>query len=315
MRGNGKALTHPKSRRQLVMLGTLPPFDYYRPSTIQEILGLLSRMDGGLSLFAGGTDLLVAMKERRLTPRALVDVKHIPALSAIHVDDGGLRLGAAVSTRQISRSPIVRQRFPLIAAALKILGSMQVGNRATLGGNLCNASPAADSAPPLLALQASVGLVGPSGERRVALEEFFLGPGRTVLDHELLVEVQVPEAPSRGRGIFYKLGPRGAPEDICIASVAVFAAADENSERWRDVRIALGAVAPTPIRARHAEASLQGQPLCSTSAKEAGRLAAEKDAQPITDIRGSSGYRRALVRVLVERALGQLECEVVEGNR
>lgn len=297
------------------MLGTLPPFDYYRPSTIEEVLALLSRMDGGLSLFAGGTDILVAMKERRLAPRALADVKHIPALSAIHADDGGLRLGAAVSTRQISRSPIVRQRFPLIAGALKILGSMQVGNRATLGGNLCNASPAADSAPPLLALQASVSLSGPSGERSVALEEFFVGPGRTVANHEIVTEVRVPQAPARGRGVFYKLGPRGAPEDICIASVAVFAAADEDGVEWRDVRIALGAVAPTPVRARHAEASLRGQRLGDRSAKEAGRLAAEKDAQPITDIRGSSGYRRALVQVLVERALDQLAGEIVEAKR
>ncbi len=288
------------------MLRKLPPFDYYRPSTLEEALSLFERLDGNVSPFAGGTDLLVAMKEWRQKPRALVDIKYIPELGAIQPEDGGVRLGAAVTTRAIARSPVVRTRFPLLSEALKNLGSMQIGNRATVGGNLSNASPAADSAPALLTLRASVKLVGPQGERSVPLEKFFLGPGKTVIDREVLTEVHVPSATPQGRGIFYKLGPRGAPEDICIVSVAVFAVPDSAGRSWEDVRIALGAVAPTPVRARNAEEALRGQPIDGQGVEDAARLAAEKDAWPITDIRGSANYRRAMVKVLLRRALEHL---------
>lgn len=300
---------------KLIMLGTLPPFEYYAPSTLEEASGLMERLDGDVSLFAGGTDLLVAMKEGRLKPRALIDIKHIPEVGTIRVDNGGLRIGAAVTTRAIARSPAVRERFPLLPQSLTILGSMQIGNRATVGGNLANASPAADSAPPLLALRASVKLVSPKGERWVSLENFFLGPGKTVTDREVLTEVHIPPAPSQGRGIFYKLGPRGAPEDICVVNVAVFAVPDRAGRIWEDVRIALGAVAPTPIRARNAEEALQGRSMEGKAIEDAARLAAEKDARPITDIRGSANYRRAMVQVLVARALEHVAREVKGGPR
>lgn len=291
------------------MLGCLPPFDFYEPSTLEEAVDLLRRLDDA-SLFAGGTDLLVAMKERRRRPRALIDVKCIPELGTIWLDNGGIRIGSAVTTRSIAQSPIVRDRFPLLAQALRMLGSMQIGNRATIGGNLGNASPAADSAPALLTLEASLKLVGPKGERQVPLEDFFLGPGKTILDREVLTEVHIPLAPARGRGIFYKLGPRNAPEDICIMSAAVFAVPDAAQRVWEEIRIALGAVAPTPIRARNGEEALRGQPVGMEGIEDAARLAAERDAQPITDIRGSESYRRAMVRALVRRALEKVTLEV-----
>ncbi len=269
-------------------------------------MSLMEKLDGSVSLLAGGTDLLVAMKNGRLRHRTLVDIKHISNLGAIRPEDAGLCLGAAVNTRTIARSPLVKERFPLLSQALAVLGSMQIGNRATIGGNLANASPAADSAPALLALEASVKLVGPQGERLVPLENFFSGPGKTVLERELLTEIHVPSAPDQGRGVFYKVGPRGAPEDICIVSVAVFAVADASKRIWTDVRIALGAVAPTPIRARNAEKALLGQLIEGRAAEDAARLAAEKDARPISDIRGSANYRSAMVKVLVARALEQL---------
>ena len=269
-------------------------------------MSLMEKLDGGVSLLAGGTDLLVAMKDGRLRHRTLVDIKHISNLGAMRPEDAGLCLGAAVNTRTIARSPLVKERFPLLSQALAVLGSMQIGNRATIGGNLANASPAADSAPALLALAASVKLVGPQGERLVPLENFFSGPGKTVLERELLTEIHVPSAPDQGRGVFYKLGPRGAPEDICIVSVAVFAVPDASKRIWTDVRIALGAVAPTPIRARNAEKALLGQLIEGRAAEDAARLAAEKDARPISDIRGSASYRRAMVKILVARALEQL---------
>ena len=292
------------------MLGILPPFDYYQPSTLEEALVILERVDGNVSVFAGGTDLLAAMKDHRLKPQALVDIKHIPQLGAIRAEDGGLSLGAAVTTRAAAKALLVRERFPLLSQALRILGSMQIGNRATLGGNLSNASPAADSAPALLALRAWVKLVGPQGDRSLPLEDFFLGPGKTVINREVLTEVHIPAPSAPGRGIFYKLGPRGAPEDICIASVAVFAIPDAAGRSWEDVRIALGAVAPMPIRARNAEEALRGQPIETQTTKAAAQLASEKDAQPISDIRGSASYRRAMVRVLVGRALEHVARDV-----
>lgn len=292
------------------MLGILPPFDYYQPSTLEEALVILERLDGNVSIFAGGTDLLAAMKDHRLKPRALVDIKHIPQLGAIRAEDGGLSLGAALTTRAAAKTLLVRERFPLLSQALRILGSMQIGNRATLGGNLSNASPAADSAPALLALRAWVKLVGPQGDRSLPLEDFFLGPGKTVINREVLTEVHIPAPSAPGRGIFYKLGPRGAPEDICIASVAVFAIPDGAGKSWEDVRIALGAVAPMPIRARNAEEALRGQPIETQTTKAAAQLASEKDAQPISDIRGSASYRRAMVQVLVGRALEHVARDV-----
>jgi CO/xanthine dehydrogenase FAD-binding subunit len=288
------------------MLGRLPSFDYYRPTTLDETLTAMERLDGNFSVLAGGTDLLVAMKERRGTHPALLDIKAVPELAGIRADNGTLCLGATVTTRVIAASPLVRDRVPVLSQSLKLLGSMQIGNRATIGGNLSNASPAADSAPPLLALGASVKLIGKNKERRVPLENFFIGPKKTVIDGELLAEVRIPTPPPGGRGIFYKLGPRNAPEDICIVSAAVYGVLDSGEKGWKELRIALGAVAPTPIRARHAEERLKGQPLEPKLVDEAARIAADKDAQPISDIRGSADYRREMVYVLVKRALEQI---------
>ncbi|MDP2603610.1 MAG: xanthine dehydrogenase family protein subunit M [Deltaproteobacteria bacterium] len=287
------------------MLGRLPFFDYYRPTTLAETLTAMERLDGNLCVLAGGTDLLVAMKERRGTHPALLDIKAVPELAGIRADNGTLCLGATVTTRAVAASPLVRERVPVLCQSLKLLGSMQIGNRATIGGNLSNGSPASDSAPPLLALGASVKLVGKAKERWVPLDNFFIGPKKTVIEGELLVEVRVPASPG-GRGIFYKLGPRNAPEDICIVSAAVYGVPDGETGAWKELRIALGAVAPTPIRARIAEERLKGQPLEPKLVDEAARIAADKDAQPISDIRGSADYRREMVYVLVKRALEQI---------
>ncbi len=297
------------------MLGKLPSFDYYCPVTINEALGIVERLNGNLCILAGGTDLLAAMKQRRGKHPALLDIKSLPELAGIHADNGSLCLGATATTRSTAASPLVRERFPMLAQALKFLGSMQIGNRATIGGNLCNASPAADSAPPLLALGASVKLVGKARARWVPLDNFFVGPKKTVIDGELLSEVRIPARAQGGRGAFYKLGIRNTPEDICIASAAVYAVPDAENKAWQEVRIALGAVAPTPIRARYAEARIQGQPIEGGIAEEAAKIAAHKDAQPITDIRGSAEYRRAVVGALVKRALEQIAREVQGANR
>ena len=288
------------------MLGRLPSFDYYRPTTLAETLTAMERLNGNFCVLAGGTDLLVGMKERRGRHPALLDIKAVPELAGIRADNGTLCLGATVTTRAIAQSPLVRERFPMLFHSMKLLGSMQIGNRATIGGNLANGSPAADGAPPLLALGASVRLVGKTKERWVPLDNFFIGPKKTIIEGELLAEVRIPTPPPGGRGIFYKLGPRNAPEDICIVSAAVYGVPDGGANGWKELRIALGAVAPTPIRARNAEERLKGQLLDAKLVVEAARIAADKDAQPISDIRGSADYRREMVYVLVKRALEQI---------
>ena len=292
------------------MLGKLPVFDYYRPTTLDETLAIVERLDGNLSILAGGTDLLVAMKERRGKHPALLDIKSVPELNAIRFENGSACLGATATAREIAASAFVRERFPMLAHALKFLGSMQIGNRATIGGNLCNASPAADSAPTLLVLGASLKLVGKPGTRWIPVDKFFVAPRKTVIDHELLSEVRVPAVAPTGYGVFHKLGTRNAPEDIAIVSAAVYAVPDADKRAWQEVRIALGAVAPTPIRARYAEERIQGQPIDEKTADETGRVAAQQDAQPITDIRASAEYRRAVVGVLVKRALQQIARQI-----
>jgi len=219
------------------MLGRLPSFDYYRPATIEETLTAMERLEGNFCILAGGTDLLVGMKERRGRHASLLDIKAVAELGAIRADNGTLSLGATATTRAIAASPLVRERAPLLCQSLKLLGSMQIGNRATIGGNLSNGSPASDSAPPLLALGASVKLVGKEKERWVPLDNFFIGPKKTVIESELLVEVKVPASPA-GRGIFYKLGPRNAPEDICIVSAAVYGVPDGEAGAWKELRTA-----------------------------------------------------------------------------
>src|SRR3990170_2353050 len=288
------------------MLGRLPSFDYYRPATLDETLTTMERLDGNFCVLAGGTDLLVGMKEQRGRHPALLDIKAVPELAGIRADNGAICVGATSTTRAIAASPLIRERLPVLSQSLKLLGSMQIGNRATIGGNLANGSPAADGAPPLLALDASVKLVGKAKERSVPLDKFFIGPKKTVIDGELLAEVRIPTPSPGGRGIFYKLGPRNAPEDICIVSAAVYGVPDDGANGWKELRIALGAVAPTPIRARNAEERLKGQPLEPKLVDEAARIAADKDAQPISDIRGSADYRREMVYVLVKRALEQI---------
>ncbi len=292
-----------KTRR---MLGRLPPFDYYRASGLADVFSLMERFDGDVCLLAGGTDLLVSMREKRRLHSPLIDIKHIPGIADIRAQNGELSIGGGASARAIAKSVLMRERVPILSQALSILGSMQVGNRATVGGNLANGSPAADSAPPLLTLDASVKLVGPRGERWVPLDKFFVGPKKTIVNREILAEVRIATPPQNGRGVFYKLGLRGAPEDIAIVSAAIFAVPDDSAHNWKEVCIALGAVAPTPIRARHAEEALKGQPMGAKTTKDASRLAAEKDAQPITDIRGSADYRRAMVEVLVGRILDEI---------
>lgn len=283
---------------------SLPKFGYLAPGTIGEACTLLSRYKGRAKVIAGGTDLLVKMKDRELTPQYLVGIRNIAELDYIDYDGmNGLRLGAMTSNQSLATSLIIRQKFGILATAAAEIGTPQIRHLGTVGGNLCNAAPSADTASALIALGAEVRLVNSTGERTIALEDFFTGPGETVLkDDELLTEIQVPNLPPRTGGIYLKLFSRSAV-DIATVGVAVMLT------MWRDgicynARIVLGAVAPTPLRAKQAEEIITGRRLEDGVVEQAAQAAA-REARPISDVRSSAEYRREMVRVLTRRAIMQ----------
>jgi CO/xanthine dehydrogenase FAD-binding subunit len=282
----------------------LPKFDYLRPSTIDEALSLLSQYKGRAKVVAGGTDILPKLKRREIqAPEYIIDLKGIPGLDYIkHDEAGGLSLGALVTIHDAETSPIVQERFGVLFQAVGSMASTQVRNRGTIAGNLCNAVPSADTAPALLCLEARLKLVGQAGERIVNVEDFFTGPSETVLgDEEILQEIQVPNLPPHGRGRYLKLTPRRAM-DLAIVGVAALVMAEEGI--CNDVRIALGAVAPTPIRARRAEETVRGQKLSDEVIERAAQVASE-ECRPISDHRASAEYRCQMVEALTKRAIQQ----------
>jgi carbon-monoxide dehydrogenase medium subunit len=278
-------------------------FDYLEPQSLDEAVAMLAHYDGTASVLAGGTDLLVEIKEHVARPDRLVDIKKIPGMDRFQFDPAtGLKFGALVTAREIEISPLVRRDYRGLAQAASELGSIQIRNRATIAGNVCRASPSADTLPPLIAAAASVTIHGPRGERRVPLEEFFVGPGKTVLrPDELVTTIEIPAVPARSAGIYIKHGRRKAME-LATVGVAVSLALD--GEACGNIRIVLGAVAPTPIRARRAEALLAGR-VPTASLIAAAAQAAMEESRPIGNVRSSAAYRREMVRVLTARAIAK----------
>jgi len=282
----------------------LPRFDYLAPKTLDEALSLLSQHKGKAQLIAGGTDIVPQLKGRLVkTPQYIIDLKAIPGLDYIRHDKArGLAIGALATIKSVIDSPVVGEKFSVLAQAAGNMASPQVRNRGTIAGNICNAVPSADSAPALLVLEANLKLVSPGGERTVNIDEFFTGPNRTVLaDDVFLVEIQLPTPPPKSKGAFLKLGPRKAM-DLAIVGVAVLVVPE--SGKCKDIRIALEAVAPTPIRAKQAEAVLREQMFDEKPIAKAAQTAAS-EAKPISDHRASAQYRREMVEVLVKRAIEQ----------
>lgn len=282
----------------------LPKFDYLRPSTIDEALSLLSQHRGRAKVIAGGTDILPKLKRREIqAPEYIIDLKGIPDLDYIkHDEAGGLTLGALVTIHDAETSPIVRERFGVLFQAVESMASTQVRNRGTIAGNLCNAVPSADTAPALLCLEARLKLINREGERIVNVGDFFTGPSETVLsDDEILQEIQVPNLPPHGRGRYLKLAPRRSM-DLAIVGVAAVVVAEDGI--CHDIRIALGAVAPTPLRARQAEEIVRGQKLSDDVIEEAAQIASE-ECRPISDHRASAEYRCQMVEALTKRAIQQ----------
>ncbi len=276
-------------------------FDYQKVFTLQEAFDAASASKGASAFLAGGTDLLVQIKEGKRQPRCVIDVKGIPEMSGWTLSGDELSIGALTCIRALETSPSISERTPLLAHAAGRLGSVQVRDRATIGGNLCNASPSADTAPALLALEARAEIYGKTGSRLVDLGSFFTGPGATVLgDGEILTRLKIPLTQGRIGSVYYKLSTRKAM-DLAFVGVAILLELT-GDDRIRKARIALGAVDPTPIRASFAEKLLEGTRLTPEAARESAERAA-RSCNPISDLRASADYRREMVRELCQQGL------------
>ena len=278
----------------------MKPFEYFAPRSLAEAAEILAKFNGQARVIAGGTDLLLKMKAGRLAPKAIVNIKHLPELRGLDLNSH-LTLGALTTLEEIRRSPLVRDHYPVLSDAAATMASVQIRNLATVGGNMCNAAPSADLAPILIALNAAARIAGSNGERRIPLEDFFTGPGATVLaPGELLVALEV--LPPAGPSLYLKHSPR---EHMDIAVVGVGLAIQLRNGWCASARVVLGAVAPIPLRARRAEGELTGGPLTAERIDRAAKMAAE-EARPIDDVRGSAWYRRRMVEVLTRRGLETL---------
>jgi CO/xanthine dehydrogenase FAD-binding subunit len=277
-------------------------FDLATPTSLDDCVKLLAAHGPESKLVAGGTDLLPQLKNGLIKPAHVIDLSGVAELKTLAPDDGrGFRVGAAVTARQLERDARVRSTYPSLAESGALVGSIQVRNLATLGGNICNAAPSADMAPPLLALEAEAVIAGPGGKRRrVPAASFFVGVRRTVLaPDEVLVEFVLPAPGPHSGGSYLRHTPR---RELDIAVVGVASQISLNDGVCTKARIALAAVAPVPVHATAAEQSLQGQRLTPERIEQAAALAVEA-ARPISDQRGSAEFRRHLVRVLTRRTL------------
>ena len=297
-------------------------FDYREPVTLDEAVALLSEHGAQAKILAGGTDLLVQMKMERIQPAVVISIRRIPGLDAIALSDDGMHIGALATIHAIRKHPAVRSHYPALAQACAAFSTTQVQIMGTVGGNLCNASPASDSAPALIAYDAEAVLCGPGGKRRLPVEALFLGPGKlALLPGEMLVEVVLPiptyRSPATRVGIgatFLKISRVVA--DIAKANAAVLIATA--GDVVFDCRLVFGSVAPTPLRARHAESLLIGHAYCPELVAQAAQAAAE-EVTPIDDVRSNAWYRRRMVAVMTRDGLDQAWAQanggaVVRGN-
>jgi xanthine dehydrogenase FAD-binding subunit len=284
---------------------------YIAPGSLEELLTVLHHYGGEARIIAGGTDLIPQMRLGKLTPEVLVDPLHLPLAEIAETNDD-FHLGALVTHTQTIDSPLFKQTYPALVNACRQVGGPPVRNRGTLAGNLANASPAADSALPLLVYDARVVASRISAERLIPMDEFYLGPGQTQLfPEEFIREIKLPKMPPRTLAVFLKLGNRQAMA-IAVASVAIRVSIDTTGQ-VNQARIALGSVAPTPLRAYQAETILQSLPLNETTIRLAAQ-AAQQAACPISDLRATAEYRSKMVEVLTRRALNILCSRIAAGD-
>jgi len=279
----------------------IKPFEYHRPADLDELLLLLEKYGGEGRIIAGGTDLVPQFKAREVpTPRHLFDIENLDELNFIGEKAGAVRIGPVVKHSVLQTSAVVRKKTPVLAEAVGHLATPQIRNVGTIGGNLCNASPCADTAPPLMVLGAGLKIISPGGERIVPVEKFFSSAKITALNTmEVLAEIIVDPQPEGYGGAFMKVGRR-AGHDMALASGAALVKLQKG--RIEDVRIALGSVAPTTIRAPKTEDYLMGKKYSEKNVLQAAEIAAA-EIKPISDVRASAEYRRHAVRAIIEMTL------------
>jgi carbon-monoxide dehydrogenase medium subunit len=283
-------------------LKRLPPFEYLAPTTVEEAVEMLARYGDEARLLAGGTDLLLNMKRRRETPRYVIGLKNIRGLDFFdHDDKDGLGFGPLVTVHSIETSPIVGEKFPVLAQGAAALGSVQVRNLATVVGNLCSALPSADTAPGLIVLGAELAIRAAGGmERRILVEDFFRAPGESALaPGEIVAGVRVPNPPP-GAGMAYLKHTARSAMDLSIVGAAALVVLEDGV--CREARICLGTAGPVPMRAKAAEDVLQGKPFSEALIEEAAGVASH-ECRPRSSRRASAAYRREMVGVLTRRAL------------
>jgi carbon-monoxide dehydrogenase medium subunit len=277
-------------------------FDYLEPHSLDEALGMLEKNGTRARLVAGSTDFLVRWRTGSWRPEVVVCMQHVPGLDGLGFnDDDGLSIGAMVTVQDIEQSVTVRARYPALAASASAFAGVQVRNLATVAGNVCNASPAGDTLPALLAYDAQCRVVSSKGERWLPLTEVFVGPGQTALAAgEIMTELRLPTPAPNSGGLYIKHSPRGAMDISAVGAASVVSIGSDGA--CASVRIALGAVAPTPMRAHDAEDRLIGQIPTDENIAESARLAAHA-SRPIADVRSGAEYRREIAQVLTERTL------------
>jgi carbon-monoxide dehydrogenase medium subunit len=282
---------------------TLTKFDYYAPESIEDACRLLMERGGGAVVMAGGTDILLKKRRGLLKAEAVIDLQKIKGMNRISFEEGkGLTIGAMARLADVEIHPIIRDKYLAVADAARATANIQIRNMGTVAGNLCNAAPSAENAPVLIAMGAKVTLTGVRGQRQIPLDDFFKGPGLTAIDEgEILTSINVPTPPA-GSGASYKhISPR-SKVDISAVGVGVMLAM--NGDICEDAKIALGAVAPIPMRAIKAENIIKGGRISSDLQKKAG-LEASQECAPITDVRATAEYRREMVAVLTIRAIDE----------
>jgi CO/xanthine dehydrogenase FAD-binding subunit len=273
-------------------------FDYYQPESLKEAYGLVEKLGDGARYIAGGTDIIWRIKKKVIATDALISLRGIGALKGIK-DNGVVSLGSMTVFRDIERDPLIAREFPSLAKAVSVLANPQIRNVATLGGNLCNAAPSADTAPPLMVLEAKLEMEGPGGKHEVSIDAFFTGPGQTVLGKtEIMTGINVPKTTPGTSTAFIKMGR--LKQDIAVVNGAALVVMDKRI--CRKCRLAIGAVAPIPLRLKEVEKMLEGREIETQLLDQVEKMV-QQEVKPISDVRSVEEYRRAASGILVRRAI------------
>lgn len=291
-----------EGKNNMIRLKKINHFEYFAPSTLSEAVSLLAQYKERAKVFSGGTDLLVQMKQRKITPEYVIDLKNISELNKIEYKEGeGLRIGATITHGVLASSQLLPEKFSLLKEASLAVGSVQTRNRGTIVGNIATSSPSADTPPALLALEARLKLVSVSGERLVLIQDFFTAPFNNILQGaEFITEIQIPDLPPKSGGV-YLWHSKITAEDETLVGVGVVLTVDNTEDKvCTHIRIGLGSVAPTPMRAEKAEDFLKGKRVDAGTIKQAAEIASNESLP-----RSRAEYRKEMVKVHVRRALTQ----------